>query len=335
LRKTSIVAALCAALAGAPLAAAEPGAFELELWRAAAKLDVKEGYENYLKQFPAGAFSEMAKAALRRFPAPEGPIAPPAAALAPGTTPLDVSKLQSETASGAMTVLPGQTLIGPGIVSVGRFGAKRQLVVPRGRWLVLDTFDHESRAFVTVSLSTVILAQMHGATLRSALFVTFNSRSIPNLTGAAANPAISSQIVVWPGAAACDAAGDDVLAKTVETTMRRLRTCASVRRVVAADRWTSEIDPLLRDRVRAALARIGAPLPAMATRSDVQMTEPSQAYLGYVRFDADAPSPARVAWLETFKALAADGYRRDFVDEDLVDMTPRPPHSAELAGLPD
>ena len=64
------VAFLQCALASASMAQAnvgattEPGAYEVEVWRATAKLDSPE--EAYLRRFPNGAFAELARMSLAK-----------------------------------------------------------------------------------------------------------------------------------------------------------------------------------------------------------------------------------------------------------------------------
>jgi hypothetical protein len=185
-----------------------------------------------------------------------------------------------------------------------------------------------------VNLSTVVLARAQRGALRSVVVATFNSRSVPTVAGGAANPALSTSVPLWPGAGGCDAAGDTALHKAVDTS-RRLRVCSSVRRTLNPERWPSELEPVVREHVAAALARIGTSAPPMALRTDVQMTEPSQAYLGYLRFDADVDPAPRIAWVRGFAPLAVQGYWRKFDSEDLVAGTAAPVAESPFAQLPD
>jgi hypothetical protein len=324
--------AAAAVVLGARAQSAEPGAYELEMWRSATRLDVKEAYDGYLARFPQGAFADMARLSLQRLGAPAA--AAPAAPKLPAD--IDTTRLAQADASRALEVQPGDRLLGPGVVSVGWFGAKRQLVVPKGEWLVLDTFDHDLRGFVTVQMSTVVLAQLQRNALRSVIVASFNSRTVPNPAGGAANPALTSQVPLWPAAGGCDSAGDAALHKAVETS-RRLRVCSSVRRTLAAERWPNELEPVVREHLAAALARIGTTAPPMALRTDVQMTEPSQAHLGYLRFDADADADTapRIAWVRGFTPLATQGYWRKFDGDDLVAGAARPASDSPFAQLPD
>src|SRR5689334_5496912 len=92
--------ALAAIVLGARAQGAEPGAFELEMWRSATKLDVKEAYDSYLARFPQGAFADMARLSLQRLGAPAA--AAPAAPSMPAD--IDTSRLAQAEASRALEV---------------------------------------------------------------------------------------------------------------------------------------------------------------------------------------------------------------------------------------
>ena len=123
-RLTAILSATLLLATGA--LAQAPGEVELEMWRSAARIDTPAAYQAYLAAYPGGSFAPMARAALAKAaPAGGAPAtgAPPMGALAP---------LVGSVSSGSTELATGAKLVGPGVVTVGSVGAKRQLLIPAG-----------------------------------------------------------------------------------------------------------------------------------------------------------------------------------------------------------
>lgn len=185
---------------------ADKASVEVDFWKSVERMDTADAYAAYLEAYPNGRFALLARIAMRRASgsaqsAPAAaPVPPPAAstvpvtspASAPATTPMLVQapvtggKLNawSEPASGAITLDAGHRIRGPGVITVGRIGAKKQLSIPKGDWMVLAATDHDSEAQPRVAsmpttnriarLTTLTLAQFDGTTAKSLLIATFN-----------------------------------------------------------------------------------------------------------------------------------------------------------------
>ena len=87
-----------------------------------------------------GAFAEMARAGLGQ--APAGTAAAPPVPV-PARLPLDVAALRRHPSqTSALEFEPGAIFTGPGFVTVGGWGSKRQIAIPVGRWvLVAERFE--------------------------------------------------------------------------------------------------------------------------------------------------------------------------------------------------
>ena len=179
-RRPHVIALLVATLAfGAAAqqpAPAAPSAYEMELWQSATRLNSPEAYQAYLKAFPNGAFAAMAKLSL--------PKTDTAAAATPQTAPVaTVASFSAPLETGSITLQPGQTLKGPGFVTVGWLGAKRQLVVPAGDWTLLAAWDHDAETARGVLMTSMALGQFAGPQLKSVIVARFNRKPISMPSG--------------------------------------------------------------------------------------------------------------------------------------------------------
>jgi hypothetical protein len=260
----------------------------------------------------------------------------PSASAAGDAPAVNPAALKSAPAASSMEIRPGQRLIGPGIVSVGWFGAKRQVVVPRGEWVVLDTLDHELQGLVTLQMSTLVLGQFERDVATSVVVITFNSRSVPVMQGVSAAAGLQGfgPVPRWPAQEQCEARTRDEEYRDMSAE-RRLRICAVVRPVPNAVRWALDLDPLVAGHVAAALKSVGATAPVMSMRTDVHMIEPSLAYLGYVRFDTATPSGKAAERARSFVPVAKTAYWRDFDEDDLEDGRRADVRDGALRSLPD
>lgn len=317
---------LALAIACVPAAGQAPGDYELELWRSATRLDTPAAYDAYLKAFPQGAFAAMARAALAKagatpaiptaaaaasVPMPASPA--PAARTAPA--PSSLRPLAGEVTSGSTELAVGTRLVGPGIVTVGSLGAKRQLPLPAGEWVLLAAVDHGTRSTVSVSMATLAFGQFSGAQLRTLLVATFNRRAVTVPSGSTGNLVASGSLPRWASAEACDAALDAELMRGI-TSPRGLRRCAALRR---AGDWREAFPdaPTLLEPLDRSLATLGAQVPAFAWRSEVHLSDLRYGYLVYTRLDVDGPEGARREWLRRFVPIAQSAYHREFDTYDL------------------
>lgn len=312
---------LSALPAGAQPAA--PGDFELELWRSAQRYDTPAAYRAYLAAFPQGAFAAMAQAALDRpaaGTAAAAPATPPAPAL--------LGRLQGTATSGSTELPVGTRLVGPGVVTVGAIGVRRQLLVPAGDWILLAAVDHRTPGTVQVSLATLALGQFSGRELRSLLLVDFNRRGVIIPGGSLQAQQAMGVLPRWPEAERCEAAAGNELLLEVGST-RGVRHCSALR--PEAD-WRRHLStaPELPEALDSALASLGATTVPLPLRSELHITDTRYNHMGYMRLDAAAvgPAPARADWLRRFTPLALQGYARDL---DAEDLQPDKPGGAGIA----
>jgi hypothetical protein len=100
---------------------------------------------------------------------------------------LDVAALKRQPKhTGAVEFAPGAVFVGPGFVTVGHWGAKRQLVVPAGHWVVVAATDHSLIGQYEIQLTTVGLLRTDSEAAGTTLFATFNRRGMPSVFGSLA-----------------------------------------------------------------------------------------------------------------------------------------------------
>ncbi len=331
-----------------PLAGAQqqPTPFELETWRAATAINTPAAYNAYLAQFPSGAFAAMAKAALDKLgiAAPAAPAAP--AATAAQTASAALRDMPGEIETSATALALGDRLNGPGVITVGGLGSRRQLLLPRGEWLLLAGYDHASSDRTPVSMATLVFGQFEGTQLRSLLVSSFNRRSVAQTSGSPSSN-LGGSLPAWPAVARCEAAPQTLLREVSST--RHTKVCAAARPLLPADDSLAAW-PAVRERLVPVLQTIGGQMIGFNLRSEVQMSDVRHNYLGYVRLDcvgaaaATSPCPAaaagsptlaaRVQWLKAYAPLALDGLGRHIDSDDLKPGKPMRRDSA-FDTLPD
>lgn len=300
-------------------APAAPSAYELELWQAATRLNTPDAYRAYLAAFPNGAFAAMAKLSLPKTDTAAAPQSAPVAAVATFSAPLE---------TGSISLQPGQVLKGPGFVTVGWLGAKRQLVVPAGDWTLLAAWDHDADT-ARVLMTSMALGQFAGPQLKSLVVARFNRKpiSLPSGGGFSQSYQAMGLIPRWMDAERCEAAPAAYQAAANAGTLRH---CEALQ-------WRTEpVEPALAERLAPALKALKAELPPLPVRSEVHIVDKRMGYLAYQRLDCvpggdagaacraqapaagSAPPADRTAWLKAFVPLALAGYERDLPGDDLV-----------------
>jgi hypothetical protein len=342
--------ALGLGLFAAALAAAQPQPtpFELETWRAAASINTPAAYNAYLAQFPSGAFAAMAKAALEKLGV-QSPATLPATlpATSPATSSAALGEMPGEIETSTTALALGDKLSGPGVITVGGLGSRRQLVLPRGEWLLLAGYDHASSDRTPVSMATLVFGRFEGTQLRSLLISSFNRRSVAHASGSPTNNVVGGSLPAWPAVARCEATEQALLREV--SSARHTKVCAAAKPLRPGDdspvTW-----PAVRERLVPALQAIGGKMVGFNLSSEVQMSDVRHNYLGYVRLDcvgataATGPCPeaaagsptlaARVQWLKAFAPMALDGLGRHIESDDLKPGKPTRRDSA-FDTLPD
>lgn len=313
-------------------AAAQPSAAELEFWRSAERLGTPEAYRAYLAAFPEGFFAPLARAAI----APAAPVRatppPGASAAAAGALPPASPALKHFTApverSGAVTFNLGDRFTGPGVLTIGWAGAKRQAVVPPGEWVVLAMADakvdmtppaYRFPTRVVADVGTLVLGRFSGTRLATAMVYHSSVRPI--------------QVDGWTDIVGCQPGGlgglEDLFHENTRPSGLR-SACAAVKAVVAP---LAAKSPAM-EEARASLQRLGAQVQGDALATIAEISEPRRGYLAGTRLDwpgvllgaeadaaaawtraASAQDPKRaaavaglIAWLGTYRKLLDDAY---------------------------
>lgn len=324
-----------AACAGSVMA--QPSAAEVEFWRSTERLATPEAYRAYLAAFPNGLYAPLARAAL-------GGSTPAAApAPRPGATTL---RYFSEPAddTGAIDFNIGDRFSGPGALNLGRLGARRQMVLPEGDWVVLAgtdwraPFPNNLRSDrLQVGMTSVVFGKFAGDRLVTMLRFSGNTRPPPS---------VGSNTISWNWA---DYVGCDATNTTTRLFHERTRPSAS--REECTSIWVAP-DPLAEpwpgnEPAKANVARIGGTTSGAAIVTMLTFAEqPRFGYFGVVRVDwphlagaeqAGAWQPDEIAavparrafikslrdWAGEYRKAALEGFRRDYPGEDLKPVTAR------------
>lgn len=305
---------------------------EIEFWRSVERMGSADAYRAYLDAFPNGAFAALARIALKRS-VPDKTIAPAVAERAVSNQPKSVSAAPGPTlrnftqpaTSGAVTFAIGERFSGPAALTVGWLGAKKQLVLPSGEWIVLSAVDWKSdqrsaaNAAVSPSLATVAFGKFSSGRLVSLLRFTVSSQV--------------ATVTTWTDIDGCDSAEPPPMRKL--RSQRNLRDeCMSLR--VLADPLSAT--SLAMEETRRSIERLGAVAGGIGVVTTITLGERRRGYWGLSRtdwpgavFGADSDrvgewrreasdlSPGRAAygralwdWATRYKAHAIEGLQRDF-----------------------
>ncbi len=237
----------------------------------------------------------------------------------------------SEPASGAITLDAGHRIRGPGVITVGRLGARKQLPIPEGEWVVVAATDHDSDTQTrhgttgavigqgAVKLTSLTLAQFEGAMARSLLVVTFNrmTNDMPRF--------------VWKGAEQCVASEDQFEYRHTEGGGRHLRLCVQVRHEFNG--IPAVFAPENRKEINQNLSKLGGRLGGFNTEMDLYLVDRYNAYMRITRLDCTEAQQGRpacampgtqatgiaaqVAWVKAYAPTAKAGFDRDLAMPEL------------------
>jgi len=345
--KLPVVTIICAVLVlAAPLARAEspaqtssmPSQIEREFWDATRQIDSVAAYQAYLSRFPNGFFAPLASAAIKKADsAVQGKLQPrskpteaheelPATA---ADTQFSAKKIAGPTRSSAITQQVGDVFHGPGPITVGWTGARKQIVVPGGEWVLLAAEDSQTPMVTRslygtytppASLTTIVLARLEGRMVWSFLLARFNSKegNHPGLT--------------WTDAIDCESPPSS--ARFAWRSRGFLTTRCVVASLHPRKQVAKALSGTLWEEALQKLADGGGTLPDSSFLvTDLFFTRDASNYLHVSRIDfgvsseakaADAPNSSpdlslqgREAWAEAYSALAASGYRNKISEKEL------------------
>ena len=252
-----------------------PEQIESIAWQAAAKKDELASYERFIARFPDSRFHQAAMAAIERFRQID------AEALSEKLNHLaDTPKLTelalSQKHTSALVVPLGTRLLGPGVLVAGERSARQHILLPRGEWIPIASYDHELTGFASLHLSTVAFAKIDARQLEELLLVTFNrERPPPPAPGVNLTPS-------WPPADLCNEKQYSADYYLKDSDMRS-RWCASIRSgqpSVAIDIEPKEIS----ERVIAALNSLEVISTQFKYRAETHISAPSRALMSYTHF---------------------------------------------------
>jgi hypothetical protein len=229
--------------------------------------------------------------------------------------------LAGAAASGSVTQRAGETYFGPGPLTVGYLGSKKQLVLPNGPWVLLSMGDRNSQgSTANVPMTMLLFGQFKDEQLKTLLAYQFNGRG-----------AIGR--VNWLEPETCAAKGGPSGSRKVELKEGTYRACGWV---VRQSRLPDVTEPAWAEAL-AAVSRLGATVPTgslVYTRA--WAVDGAVEYLALRRVDFDAGRTldveARTRWLEAYASLFLEGFRKRISAGELEPGLP--PGGAQLT-LPD
>ncbi len=294
---------------------ADRAVVEVDFWKSVERMDTADAYAAYLDAYPNGRFALLARLAMKRSSGGAQPVTANTAPVAPavgvsvlaataattqpqGATAADKLNVWSESASGSISLDAGHRVRGPGVITVGRLGARKQLPIPEGAWVVVAATDHDSdtqpryttssttAGLGAVKLTTLTLAQFEGTTAKSLLVATFN-RVVNDM------PRFS-----WKGAEQCAAAGADDQAKKPEYHHsqggRSLSLCVQLRHESNGGIQAVFV-PAHRKEINQNLGKLGGRLGVYNTELDLYLVDQYAAYMRITRLDCTEAQQGRPA----------------------------------------
>ncbi|MBI5254999.1 MAG: M48 family metalloprotease [Burkholderiales bacterium] len=294
-------------------------------WERMSEASVPPSVPTYLRTRPfSDARIEALERAVKSAAAPAGQAGPPPAA--------DDDSMRLERAlagepevpdSAAVSFKPGDRFTGPGVLTVGRIGSRKQVVLPPGEWVAVATADHPSEAG-RVEMTSLAFARLAGARLAAMLEVTVNRTATTQSN--------------WIDLADCERT--DVLFRLDVPSSGLLRSCGVTRWSAHSRRKSTPVN----DGVTAALRRMALSTtgPTVATTwmfeqrgigymrvrlTDWPLARPGPApseFADWTGASPDTPDARGAylrelqAWSHRYQVMAAKGFDRALPDDDLA-----------------
>jgi uncharacterized caspase-like protein len=372
--------AAVAAARPAPQPRSEAFEAELAFWDSIKNSRSKADYEAYLQQYPQGHFAALARARIARpesrdpaqqiaaapstdvakpdakpnrvAPAPARPqenapatVPSTTAALPPAAAPVKPGpalKYFSEPArnSSAVGFKLGDQFTGPGILTLGWLGAKKQVVLPAGEWVVLSAFDRDTNHTPPVNLVHVVFGRFAGERLAAIISV------IANRTG--------SNITSWTDLDECERADPGGRLHEWKLPPSWQRQCMTI--VFASSTLPAGNGPVPKE-IRASLERMGASARGTGIVTTMLFSEKANGFMRIDRTDwpivalgtdaanahtwktesQSAATPrgaylrALIDWATNYRKLALEGFRRQHPGADLAPGVATPANSVLVA----
>jgi hypothetical protein len=313
----------------------DPAETEFKMWTLAERLNTLQGYQTYLDMYPNGRYADRVRAAMQRLrdnpstgytvsrqvaPSSSGTVAP---AQETGLRESPAKLLAGAPRSGAVTQMPGETYLGPGPMTVGYLGAKKQLVLPTGTWVLLAVADRNSMHLNNpVPLVSMVFGQYRAGQLVSFMSYLFNGRSLNAPRG-------------WGDFEDCNNK-PPAAATRVQEAAGGAKLCGWTQRFAQ----TARVEDVGWEAAVAATAKLGAPLPPAPLQfTRAWVADAAGNYLAMRRADfspvgdSAAVQQARAVWLQAYAPLMLEGFDKK------INATELEPEQAGVSGgrmrLPD
>lgn len=258
-----------------------------------------------MRCFPirAGLLALLLPLAARALPAPGLPADP-------------AQVLADAPRSGAVTMMPGETYFGPGPLTVGYLGAKKQIVLPAGAWVLLALHDSDSTHHAPVPLVSMAFGRFEEGRLVSLVSYLFNGRaSQPRARWSEADKCLAAE----PPAGGEKVAGEAGRGRGCGWTVRQGRPPN-----VTDGAWVQALSTA---------ARLGARVPdgplqftrVWAVDGGPNLVALRRADYGLRGAAAAASQAQRVAWLRAYLPVMMDGLDKRIDATELEPNQPQPP----------
>ncbi len=287
----------------------DPAETEFKMWTLAERLNTLQGYQVYLDMYPNGRYADRVRAAMQRLRAdprsgysvaPTAGAAPaqPGPSTATGLRESPAQMLANEPRSGAVTQMAGETYYGPGPMTVGYLGAKKQLVLPSGAWVLLAVRDRQSaHPSNPVPLVSMVFGQYRAGQLVAFMSYLFNGRTLSAPKG-------------WGDFDDCGSK-PPAAATRVQESARNAKLCGWTQRFAQ----TARVEDAGWEAAVATTAKLGAPLPPAPLQfTRAWVVDGAGNYLAMRRADfslvgeAGAVQQNKAAWLQAYAPLMLEGF---------------------------
>jgi hypothetical protein len=236
-----------------------------------------------------------------------------AATTASGLRESPAKVLAGAARSGAVTQMPGETYHGPGPMTVGYLGAKKQIILPTGAWILLAAVDRQSlHQSNPVALVSLVFGQFQGGQLKSLMSYLFNGRTV-------------GQGRSWRDADDCVSEPLPASAARAQGQARNAKACGWTRRLNQA----AQIADPGWEAAQTASAQLGAPVPVgpvQFTRAWVQDNSGNYLAIRRVDFSSEgeiaAIQQARAIWLNAYLPIMLEGFDKMIAAEELEPIQP-------------
>jgi hypothetical protein len=240
-----------------------------------------------------------------------------AAAAHAQTAALALNGYHAEAHSAAVSIGVGDRFRGPGPITVGWLGAKKQILIPNGEWVLIAAADLDSRHRPPAPLTALAFAHFDDRGPAALLVAVFTRRP--------GNP-----VHTWSDFSRCEADAPGRLWQEVPSRFP-LGQCMLVE-PMRSDLLATHMPEALWAALVENLPRLGIAAGSLqfTLKSTLYAVDNRGSYLQVRRLDrlAGGAKDSRVAWAREYLPLAAQGFRRDLDGPDLTPVgaaAARPP----------